>query len=206
MFISELFPNDLEEGWKDTAKKVAAGAALAGALAVNPAHAKGGEGGGHGSSSGHGSFGHSGSGGDSGGGSGSRSAPIAPRGSNLGKAKFNPDSGEFEIPPQTSHVTTYIPHSTSCASNDENCNKKRGGEDIRNMKFNPKSGEFEPKTNEGKKQNKKDKEVQWIPVDTVQHPAGTKYSPKNKYLDNPDYNTRTDSKIKTDELTQGYPD
>ena len=52
---------------------------------------------------------------------------------------------------------------------------------------------------EAKSRRKKEEQVKWIPVDTVQHPAGTKYSPKNKYLNNPDYNTGKDSK-------QDYPD
>ncbi|HET8688626.1 MAG TPA: hypothetical protein VFM18_18585 [Methanosarcina sp.] len=56
--VKELEPmgHSLDEGWKDTAKKVAAGAVIAGALA-NPAHAKGG-GGGHGGG-GHASVAHS---------------------------------------------------------------------------------------------------------------------------------------------------
>lgn len=46
---------------------------------------------------------------------------------------------------------------------------------------------------------KKEEPVRWIPVDTVAHPLGTPYSPKNKYIDNPDYNTGKDSKTKTNE-------
>lgn len=34
----------------------------------------------------------------------------------------------------------------------------------------------------------------WKPIDTVQKPLGTQYSPKNKYINNPDYNTRAAGK------------
>jgi len=54
---------------------------------------------------------------------------------------------------------------------------------------------------EAKKLRKKEEPVQWLPVDTVERPAGTRYSPKNKYIGNPDYNTRNDSKIKTEEIS-----
>lgn len=48
---------------------------------------------------------------------------------------------------------------------------------------------------ESKNRRKKEEPVKWVPVDTIQHPLGTPYSPKNKYLDNPDYNARKDTKI-----------
>lgn len=61
------------------------------------------------------------------------------------------------------------------------------------VKINP---EFEDSSaiEEESRRRKKESDVHWIPVDTVQHPLGTPYSPKNKYLANPNYNTRTDTK------------
>lgn len=128
-----------EASWKSVAKKVAAGA-LTGALAVSPAHAKGGGGGGHGGSghsSSHGSSEHFSSEPSS----TSLARPITPRGSNLGKSKFNPDTGEFEIINTPTH-TVMIRPTPQCDPNDNNCDNRKQ-QNLRNKKFNKDSGEFE---------------------------------------------------------------
>jgi len=64
-------------------------------------------------------------------------------------------------------------------------------------RFNSDTNDFglEETTKKIKRKNKNG--IQWVPVDTIEHPAGTRYSPKNKYIDNPDYNTRDEFNKKT---------
>lgn len=62
----------------------------------------------------------------------------------------------------------------------------------RKKRFNPDTNSFDLEETTKKSKNKNKNAVQWIPVDTIEHPAGTQYSPKNKYINNPDYNTRDD--------------